>query len=160
MSFLPRLGDEDEGLTPQNLAFLERALEEPLAKHIQYLSVVLPAPIEAPEKFLRLVPRDMAYCWRSPTRTMLAGGGCTARLSATGEDRFARLRDAAHDLFRRIAVRTAPGVEHYAPTIFGGAAFAPGVAPFEPWEEFVEDVFTLPRFGYRRNAKAAFFSVN
>jgi isochorismate synthase len=115
--------------------------------------------MEAPEKFLRLVPREMGFLWRSSGYVQLAGGGCTAKISATGPDRFTRLRERTRQFWKTVVVRAPPGIRPFAPVLFGGAAFAADVPPIEPWDEFVEDVFTLPRFGYRRTGTEAYVTV-
>ena len=160
VSFLPRLGDDDDSLSPDHVGFVRDALREPLPAGQDTLAIVLPAPFEAPEKFLRLVPRDMGFLWRSPHHVQLAGGGCARKIHASGHDRFASLRDQAKTFWARLALRCPPGMKPLAPVLFGGAAFGPHVPPVEPWEEFTEDAFTLPRFGYRRGADAAYVTLS
>jgi isochorismate synthase len=154
VSRLPRLGDDDDVVSADDLTFLRDALAEPLPADKDILSVILPAPYEAPEKFLRLVPRHMGFLWRSPGSADIAGGGCAAMIEAVGEDRFPRLGAAARALWPRILVRAHPG-SHATPVLVGGAAFAPNVPEVEPWSEFASDAFSLPRWTYRRVAQKA-----
>lgn len=154
---LPRIGTE-EPLEEGGLEFLERALRAPLPPHAKYLAVTIAAPSEAAEKFLRLVPREMGFLFRSKT-CQIAGGGRVAQLSANGVGRFAELARQMAELWSSLEVRLAPGIT-CMPVIFGGAAFAADVPPIAPWEEFTEDTFTLPRWGYRREGERAFVTLS
>jgi isochorismate synthase len=156
---LPHIGHDDEGGSGNVVSVLARALREPLPPPATLVAVVLPAPFEAAEKFLRVVPRDMGFLWKSPRYVQLAGGGCAAKISAAGANRFLHLRAEAKALWKRLVVRTFPGIQPFAPVLFGGAAFTPDVPAFEPWEEFGEDAFSLPRFGYRRAAGRCYLTV-
>jgi isochorismate synthase len=156
---LPHLGRDEEGRAADLVAFLGRALRERLPDARSLVSVTLPAPFEAAEKFLRVVPREMGFLWKSPRYVQLAGGGCAAKIAAVGPRRFDQLRAEASALWKRLVVRSFPGIEPVAPVLFGGAAFAPDVPEIEPWEEFGEDAFSLPRFGYRRTSGRCFLTV-
>lgn len=152
---LPNIADEDEVLSDDTMAFLRRSLGRPLPPGKDFVAVTVPAPAEAAEKFLRLVPRDRGFMWRSrASRDQLAGGGAVAAIKVRGPDRFRILATAAPDLFARIAGFSASGSAPI-PVLVGGAAFAPNGPVSEPWEEFAEDEFTLPRFGYRRRGAVA-----
>ena len=146
---LPKLGEEDESLSLDAIAFLRRALTSSLPPSIELLSVTFPAPVEAAEKFLRLVPRENGFLWRSPSGEQFAGGGAAGQVTVGGADRFAKLGRDVPALFSRIAACSFEGPAP-APVLIGGAAFAPGVPPIEPWLEFTEDAFVIPRWGYRR----------
>lgn len=146
---LPKLGEDDDALSVEALAFVSGALCAPLPRGKDFLSVTIPAPLEAAEKFLRLVPRDSGFLWRSPSGEQFAGGGNACEVTVHGSDRFAQLSQAVPALFARIH---GVAFEGSAPPsiLIGGAAFAPGVPAVEPWEEFTEDSFVIPRWGYRR----------
>lgn len=150
---LPRLGDDDDVLSPEAIDFLRHALASaPASKEL--LSVTLPAPKEAAEKFLRLVPRDGGFLWRSHGRDQFAGGGVAARVTVSGPERFATLATVVPELFGRIASVSLAGPPP-PPTLVGGAGFAPSAPAFEPWEEFAEDELVLPRWGFRRQRQSA-----
>ncbi len=151
---LPKLGDDDDSLSPEAIGFLRRALSTPLAPSIELLSITLPAPVEAAEKFLRLVSRENGFLWRSPSGEQFAGGGAAGQVTVGGHDRFARLGKEVPAFFSRVAACAFSGPTP-PPVLIGGAAFAPDVPPIEPWEEFTEDAFMLPRWGYRRLRNAA-----
>jgi isochorismate synthase len=154
---LPRITLEEASQTEDALAFLEEALRTPLPPHAALLAVTIPAPSEAAEKFLRLVPREMGFLFRSKT-CQIAGGGVVATVRAVGEDRFSNLAKEIAVLWSCLEVRATPGAK-FAPIVFGGAAFAPHVPPAPPWEEFTEDTFTMPRWGYRRQDDQAFLTL-
>lgn len=151
---LPRLGDEDDVLSPEASEFVRRALMTPLPRSKEFLSLTLPAPKEAAEKFLRLVPREAGFLWRAQGRDQFAGGGIAGRVTVGGPDRFAILSREVPAFFERILSYALEGPPP-APILVGGAAFAPDVPPFEPWQEFTEDAFVLPRWGFRRQRGTA-----
>lgn len=151
---LPNLGDDDDTLSMEALDFLRDALSTRLEASKDFLSITLPGPREAAEKFLRLVPRQHGFLWRSPAGEQFAGGGAAGQVTVGGADRFAKLSEAVPEFFARVAAVSFMGPAP-APVLVGGAAFAPGVPAIEPWEEFVEDAFVLPRWGYRRLRNAA-----
>ena len=149
MSGLPSISDDDSA--DDNLAFLRRALEAPLPASKDYVAVTLLAPIDAPEKFLRLVPRNGGFLWRSPTTgDTFAGGGTAGSIKVRGADRFRTLSRAVPRLFDRVASYAVDG-RAPPPVLVGGAAFAPDGSPDDHcWKEFGEDELTLPRWGYHR----------
>jgi menaquinone-specific isochorismate synthase len=156
---LPRLGEEDDALPPEAIEFVRRALSTPLPATKDLLSITLPAPKEAAEKFLRLVPRESGFLWRSQGRDQFAGGGVAAKLTISGVDRFAVLSREVPKFFARIVSVALEGPPPL-PILVGGAAFAPDVPPFEPWQEFTEDAFVLPRFGFRRQRGTASLTLS
>jgi isochorismate synthase len=154
---LPRITTEETPGDEDALRFLEEALRTPLAPHAKLLAVTVPASSEAAEKFLRLVPREMGFLFRSVT-CQIAGGGVVAKLTAVGENRFRELARQMAALWESLEQRSLPGAT-FAPIVFGGASFAPHVPPVAPWEEFTEDTFTMPRWGYRRQGERAYVTL-
>jgi len=146
---LPKLGEEDESLSPAALEFVRDALSTPLPRSKDILSVTVPVPSEAAEKFLRIVPRENGFLWRSPGAEQFAGGGFAGKVTVGGADRFSKLSRDVPAFFDRVASVSFTG-RPPPPMLVGGAAFAPGVPAVEPWEEFTEDRYELPRWGYRR----------
>jgi isochorismate synthase len=150
---LPKLGDDDDVLTTEAIDFVRHALATaPASKDL--LSITLPAPKEAAEKFLRLVPREGGFLWRSHGRGQLAGGGIAARLTVDGPERFTKLAKLVPEFFGRVASVSLAGPPP-PPTLVGGAAFAASQPAFEPWEEFSDDELVLPRWGFRRSRTSA-----
>lgn len=156
---LPRLGEDDDSLSVEVLAYLRQALSLPLQAEHDLLSVTIPVPSEASEKFLRLVPRDMGFLWKSPGSSQLAGGGAVATVAVGGRDRIDQLAHLTPKLFARIESRAYESIPP-TPVIVGGCAFAHEVPSFAPWEEFTADTFVLPRWGYRRQGSAATLTLS
>ncbi len=162
MPNLPRVtaDDDDDDSEPSSrseLAFLEQQLRTKLPPGRDVLVVTIRAPSDSLEKFLRLVPRDRGFLWRSK-QGQIAGGGEVVTLEASGEDRLPRLREMATQFWSRLHV-VSSGELGVRPVLFGGIAFAPGVPSYEPWTEFATDAFALPRWTYRRRGDDAFLSV-
>jgi isochorismate synthase len=156
---LPKLQGDDELTSTEGIDFLSRALRSPLPRGQDILVVAIPAPIEAPEKFLRVTRRDDGFLWRSPTSAQLAGSGATAKLTGRGPSRFAQLRDAARTFWPRVCTRSF-GNSNHVPTLVGGAAFVEDPPDLEPWSDFAVDTFTLARWGYRRERDNAHLTVS
>lgn len=161
MSTLPRFShdeDDDEPTSQREVGFLEQALLQKLPAGRDILVVTLRAPSDSLEKFLRLVPREVGFLWRS-SHLRIAGGGAAVTLAASGEDRLLRLRELASDFWSRLhVVKTAENIP-VRPVLFGGLAFAPGVPLHEPWQDFAEDTFTLARWTYHRCGDDSFLSI-
>jgi menaquinone-specific isochorismate synthase len=80
--------------------------------------------------------------WTAPTTSVVAGGA-TATLSATGPDRFGRLKAAAEDLFDRVQTPE-PLPEGAKPRLFGGFSFTADSSGEPPWRDYPDARFTLP----------------
>lgn len=146
---LPKLGDDDDALAPEVFEFLRHELSRPLPPGKSLRSITIPAPKEAAEKFLRLVPREGGFLWRAFGRDQFAGGGVAGRVTVGGPERFQTLSREVPRFFESIdcvAFENQPPL----PLLVGGAAFAHSPPELEPWEEFTEDAFILPRWGFRR----------
>ena len=154
----PNADDDDWSHFDDLISFVEQALAAPLASGRDILIVAVPAPSDAPERFLRLVPRDMGMLWRSPHGKQIAGGGCVHRIEADGENRLKTLAGASREFFSRVQVRSAEGLR-VVPTLFGGLSFSPDVPPIEPWADFGSASLSLPRWCYGRENRAAYLSV-
>jgi isochorismate synthase len=158
--FLPRVtNDEDEEQTAANedVSFLRQAFSERLPAGRHVLVVTVRAPNDSLEKFLRLVPREGGFLWRSAHGRM-AGSGEAVALRVAGDDRLLRLREMATGFWSRLHVVTRDGLD-VKPVLFGGIAFAPNVPPIEPWSEFTNDTFTLARWTYGRRGSDSYLSV-
>ncbi len=84
--------------------------------------------------------------WAAPGEATVVGSGAAATLTATGDDRFAAVREAAADLFASGDVHA--GTLAARPRLFGGFAFheehvAQGGEP--PWGDYPSAGFLLPR---------------
>ncbi|USZ68478.1 isochorismate synthase [Halorussus salilacus] len=90
-----------------------------------------------------LVGRDAPRVyWTSPYGPELAGGGLAARITATGPDRFERVRESADDLFDRLDYE---GPDAARPRLFGGFSFHADHESEPPWRGFPPAEFVLPR---------------
>ena len=161
MSTLPRFShdeDEDEPTSQREVGFLQQTLLQALPAGRDILVVTLRAPSDSLEKFLRLVPREVGFLWRS-SHLRIAGGGAAITLRASGEDRLPRLREMAADFWSRLHVVKSEETMDVRPVLFGGIAFAPGVPSYEPWQDFAEDTFTLARWTYHRRGDDSFLSL-
>lgn len=126
-------------------------LPAPLASLPARIPVVaLPAPVVAPETFLRVAPGACGAIWAPPEGLQLAAAGVAARIDVTGARRFEDLREQADALFARLDVRgNGP-----APRLIGGLAFAAGGAT-GPWSAFGDGSFVLPRLTYLSDGERA-----
>ncbi len=84
-----------------------------------------------------------------------AGFGAADRISASGVDRFAVLA-AAQKALPRVVRGGAVVPRALDVRFFGGASFVPGAASSEPWADFGDADFVLPRWSYARTSTHAF----
>ncbi len=119
----------------------------------------IPAPAVEPEALLESSRRRMGVVWDPPDGQSFAGVGAVHRIRLRGPERFARLRDSAAETFERVEVRRYPQCPAVSPRLYGGLAFAVGSAEHEPWEEFGDGFFSLPRIGYVTDGERAALSL-
>ena len=87
--------------------------------------------------------------WAEPgSRAVCVALGTAIALEAAGNQRVAQLLHDAAQLWSKLAVLTLPGSRAASPKIFGGLSFAPGMRSDEPWLDFPESSFVLPRWLY------------
>lgn len=95
--------------------------------------------------------------WATPAGFEIAGVGVSARLTASGPDRFDTLRADADQLFDDAdADLPAPA----RPRAFGGLAFHGGHEPAPPWEGFPAAEFVLPRIQLVRAGDRTWLTVS
>ncbi|MEZ3116250.1 isochorismate synthase MenF [Halobaculum sp. MBLA0147] len=94
--------------------------------------------------------------WASPAGLELVGAGATARLTATGPDRFDTLREGARTLFAD-ADHRGPAVTR--PRVVGGLSFDADHEPIPPWEGFAAASFVLPAVQLTRDDGATYLTV-
>jgi isochorismate synthase len=129
------------------------------------VSVSVPAPISRPEVLLLTMPQRQALLWQPATsgEPAFAGLGAACRIDLSGPERLRDLRQQADAFFERIAIRDSPACQAPSPRFFGGLSFLPasplatrapcaGAAPFSA---FGDGSFTLPRWRYACDGKAA-----
>ena len=81
--------------------------------------------------------------WSAPDDATVLAGGTAAVIEAAGPDRFSAVRDGAEELFASGDVHA--GTEAARPRLFGGFAFHEGGCATDPWTDFPEARFVLPR---------------
>jgi isochorismate synthase len=130
--------------------------EARLAESAEYPGLVLlglPAPAAAPERVFGWPEREPAVFWEASRASSWVGLGAAIALRAQGPERFSRIRSgAAGHAFQSHAWADLP---RPTPRWFGGFAFAPGQCSSEPWIDFGDSSFFLPRFLYERSETRA-----
>jgi menaquinone-specific isochorismate synthase len=112
------------------------------------------APRADPSILLSLSGYTSAVLWASPGEPEVAALGELVRIEASGEARFAKVRDEARALFASVR----PFGRGPRPRLYGGFAFAPGSASSAPWSRFGDASFCLPRWTYSRGPRDATLS--
>jgi len=80
--------------------------------------------------------------WAAPDGLEIVGSGAAVELTASGPDRFDRLREAASAVFESVD-RTGPSETR--PRLIGGLAFNENHEAAPPWDGFPAARFVLPR---------------
>lgn len=139
-------------------AWLERRLDDLAGKPVLgwLCWPVAPAP---PERLLGAARAGEQVLFAKGDLTGVAGLGCAAVVTATGERRFTALRDKARALFERLVVHSAPGAEERVPTVLGGFAFRAGGAVSPLWSSFGDARFVLPEMTYTLEQGSAWLAL-
>ncbi len=147
--------------TAELQAWLNDRLRHAANAKAETVALSVAAPLAEPEALLAIVPTEMGFFWH-PARGQaakgpaVAGVGTAHRLQLVGEGRFGQLQDAASRVWKRMEAAAHPNCELPAPPRFyGGLAFDVGSADREPWSEFGDGCFTLPRWLYARDGERA-----
>lgn len=139
------------------LDFFARSLTE-LAGQDRIGVIAIPAPIAPVEALLRCTPRAYSFIWQPPKGPVISGSGVCARIDVEGPERFTQLRVQSDALLQQVHRYDYPGTAAPNPRLFGGLAFSPNSVA-EPWQEFGDGCFTLPRWSYTRTAERAYLSL-
>ncbi|WP_207589093.1 isochorismate synthase [Halomontanus rarus] len=94
--------------------------------------------------------------WASPDGLELAGCGVAGRLTATGRDRFARIRAHADEYFGAL---DHDGPADSRPRAVGGLSFHDGHEPTTPWGGFEAASFVVPRVQVTRTDAGTWLTV-
>ncbi|WP_224450047.1 isochorismate synthase [Haloprofundus salilacus] len=94
--------------------------------------------------------------WASPNGLELVGGGAAAHLTASGRDRFDRLRDEADAVFADVDHE---GPAATRPRMLGGLSFNADHEETPPWAGFAAATFVLPRVQLTRGDDATWLTV-
>jgi isochorismate synthase EntC len=140
-------------------AFLEQTLQTLPTEGI--VVCVAPAPLVSLDSFLLAPLLGEVLLWRSPSEEWsFVGFGVSAQISTRGSQRFLKTQEEAQKLFQSISLRTHPLCETLPPLrLFGGASFQVST-PQEPWKEFADADFILPRWCYAQNKERAFLTLS
>lgn len=115
------------------------------------------APVVALDRVYRAWQGDDALLWDPPSGLQAVAAGAAVRLRASGSRRMAQVLEASRRLWH--SLRTAPAGATPLPRLWGGFAFAPGAAAYEPWRDFGDAHFVLPRLAYWRSADKAWLQA-
>ena len=139
-------------------AWLEGQLEEHACAR-RTLMVSIPAPVVEPEILLEVSARPMGVVWDPPDGLAFAGVGAVHRIQLAGPERIQRLQRQADQVWDRLVARAHPDCLPVSPRLYGGLAFDLGAARNEPWQEFGDGCFTLPRLAYVSDGDRAALSL-
>jgi menaquinone-specific isochorismate synthase len=106
---------------------------------------VVSRSVEVPTPAVRAVvgrAETPRIVWTAPDEPTVVGSGAAAAITATGEDRFAEVREGAASLFAAGDVHA--GAIAARPRLFGGLAFHDDHSGGPPWEGFPGAMFVLP----------------
>lgn len=131
------------------LAWAKDCLEAQ-AGHPGLVHLSMPAPQAEPEALLEAMPETDAMFWHPPNGPAIAGIGHAAVIQLRGSERFEQLQKEAAELWRDLKALCHGACETTTPRLYGGFAFAPGAADLDPWQDFGDGRFVLPRWTYRR----------
>lgn len=140
--------------------FLTRSLSEAVSREGIAL-IVLPAPPGDPsraDRLFRLAPDEPGVLWDGADGGLVLGLGAVRTIRTAGPERVERLKENASRLLRTIRMMAHPDCRAYSPALFGGFAFAEGGADADPWRDFGDSLFTLPRWCYRSDGDEATLS--
>ena len=123
------------------------------------LVVSVPAPVVEPEILLEVSARPLGVVWDPPDGPGFAGVGAVHRIQLDGAQRYRQLLEQAAKIWDRLVARSHPACLALSPRLYGGLAFDLGAARSEPWEEFGDGCFTLPRWSYTSDGDRAALSL-
>ena len=123
------------------------------------LCMSLEAPLAPAERLLTLTGHGHRILWSPTAEHEHSGVGAADLLIATGESRFARIRDAARRAFEDLALIALDGDAAPDPQLFGGFSFQPARAASVLWRGFDDAQFVLPHIAYTRRAGRAWLTL-
>jgi isochorismate synthase len=132
-----------------DLAALTAALPADAAWHW----IAVRAPAVPPEAFLAGAPPGPVLLWAPPDDTTFAGIGVAEVVTGHRHDRMQQVLERGTALLSTVQSQGDPGAP--APRCFGGFAFREGGAASDPWTDFGDARFVLPRLTYCRRGPLA-----
>ncbi len=148
-----------QAITPRD--FLGRCLRRPAAES-RFEMVTVPAPSGGGvlvDRLLQPGGEGPGFLWDPPSGGKAAGLGIAALVRTSGGERLGQLRDEALTLLQSIQTNRFPACRPFPPALFGGLAFAEGGADTDPWGDFGDCAFSLPRWCYRVDGEEATLSL-
>ncbi|MEE8524828.1 MAG: isochorismate synthase [Thermoanaerobaculia bacterium] len=146
-------------------SWIEERLRRAARARSETIALSVAAPLADPEALFEIVPAGIGFFWHPPQGAAcrgpaVAGVGAAHRIRLAGERRFRQLADAASRVWQGLTAMSHPDCESPPPPRFyGGLAFDVGAADHEPWTEFGDGCFTLPRLLYARDGDSASLTV-
>lgn len=142
----------------ENCMVLDAVEDFPLRTRSDRLQVItLPAPLVSLDAAYALWPHQDSLLWDPPAGIGATATGSAVCLRASGPERMARVLEASRRIWQSLNIACASAVP--APRFWGGFAFAPGTAASEPWQDFGDSTFVLPRLTYWRNGECAWLQA-
>jgi isochorismate synthase len=118
------------------------------------------APLSPAERLLALPGYENKVLWSPSPEDEHSGVGAAYVLFATGESRFAQIKDAAKRLFQELVVVGLDGDPAPDPKLLGSFAFQPARVHSTVWRGFGDAQFVLPRIAYTRRAQRAWLTLS
>jgi menaquinone-specific isochorismate synthase len=126
----------------------------------EWTVVDVEAPVADADALLQAFPEQEAVLWSPPRGPEYAGLGVAQSIEGHGGSRFDEVRERARALWRKLrALAPSAGSAELAPRLFGGFAFGADGTRAEPWRDFGDARFVLPRVLYARERGRALLSL-
>jgi menaquinone-specific isochorismate synthase len=126
----------------------------------EWVVVDVEAPVAEADAVLQAFPDEDAVLWSPPRGPEYAGLGIAQSIEGRAGARFDEVRERSHALWRRLrALGTGPASAELGPRLFGGFAFSADGTRAEPWRDFGDARFVLPRVLYARDQHRALLSL-
>jgi isochorismate synthase len=144
---------------PSSVVDLVRGALESMREDAAFVVVSVPAPLAPLETLLDTSPTEEAILWEPAEGPSFAALGAVETLVGSGTPRSEQIRRAADALWSKL--QTVNGGDDAVPAarFFGGFSFQAGGAAAEPWLDFGDARFVLPRLCYARVGERAWLSL-
>ncbi len=139
-------------------SFLAPRLEA-AAKRPTHTWLAIPAPVGPVERLLEISSLDHGAVWDPPHDVSFSGVGTAWKAQLRGESRFHDLRTEAGRMLGELHAESHPAALAFEPRVVGGFAFDVGAADEDPWRDFGDGCFTLPRFVYGSDGISAMLAL-
>jgi isochorismate synthase len=144
---------------PSSVADFVRDALESIRDDAAVVVVSVPAPLAPLETLLDANPSEDAILWAPAEGPCFAAVGVVETLVGSGVPRSEQIRRAADELWAKLQTVHGGDDPVPAPRCFGGLSFQPGGAVSEPWLDFGDARFVLPRLRYAIVGDRAWLSL-